>query len=330
MEGSGIWRPRIAMGAAALAAAGALCWIFGTGAWAAARLEGSVTRATIAVKDPKFPQRTYVAYVPRNLKPGAPLLFVFHGSGGDGESMRDVTGYEFDMLADKDDFLVLYPDGYETTWNDCRKGSPQPARRMNIDDESFIDAMIAREAAAHGIDRKRVFAAGWSNGGQLNYRLAMERANMFAGIAVISASVPLPANLACTPSGQAMPAMIINGTDDPINPFNGGNVMLGSANLGPVYSSQETAQYWAKLNGITGTPEVKHLAHKHAGDPTSVDEMDWSAPGKPGVVLYAVHGGGHVVPTRSPKDWGGLGRETGDLDAPVAIWDFFSKLPARP
>jgi poly(3-hydroxybutyrate) depolymerase len=47
-------------------------------------------------------------------------------------------------------------------------------------------------------------------------------------------------------------------------------------------------------------------------------------------VLYAVHGGGHVVPTRMPKDWGGLGRETGDLDAPVAIWDFFSKLPSRP
>ena len=40
--------------------------------------------------------------------------------------------------------------------------------------------------------------------------------------------------------------------------------------------------------------------------------------------------GGHVVPTRMPKDWGGLGRETLDLDAPAVIWDFFSKLPSRP
>jgi polyhydroxybutyrate depolymerase len=201
---------------------------------------------------------------------------------------------------------------------------------MNIDDESFIDAMIAREAGAHGIDRKRVFAAGWSNGGQLGYRLGMERANEFAGIAAISASVPLPANLACSPSGQAVPMMVINGTDDPINPFNGGNVMLGSTNLGPVYSSQETAQYWARLNGIMGSPEVKRLPHKNASDPTYVDETAWTGPGKPGVVLYAVHGGGHVVPTRMPKEWGSLGRETADLDAPAAIWEFFSKLPSRP
>jgi len=59
-----------------------------------------------AVKDPKMSQRTYILYAPRNVKPGAPLLFVFHGSGGDGESMRDVTSYEFDMLADKNGFLV--------------------------------------------------------------------------------------------------------------------------------------------------------------------------------------------------------------------------------
>ena len=323
---------QIGIGAGAIALLGAAFYFeFGVGPLSAQpQPGGNVTRATIAVKDPKMSQRTYILYTPRNVKPGAPLLFVFHGSGGDGESMRDVTGYEFDMLADKNGFLVIYPDGYQTTWNDCRKGSPQPARVMNIDDESFIEAMIAKEVAAHGIDAKRVFAAGWSNGGQLNYRLAMERAKEFAGIAVISASVPVPTNLACTPSGAAMPAMIINGTDDPINPFNGGNVMLGSTSLGPVYSSQETAQYWAKLNGITGSPEVKRLPHKSASDPTYVDQMTWSAPGKPGVVLYAVHGGGHVVPTRMPKDWGGLGRETGDLDAPAVIWDFFSKLPSRP
>jgi polyhydroxybutyrate depolymerase len=316
------------IGASALVLLGAaFFWAFGVEPSAAQpKLGGAVSREQLSVKGM---QRTFVTYVPRNLKANAPLLFVFHGSGGDGESMRDVTAYEFDMLADANGFLVVYPDGFQTTWNDCRKGSPQPARVMNIDDESFVEAMIAKESAAHGIDRTRVFSAGWSNGGQLGYRFAMERAKLFAGVAAISASVPAPSNLACTPSGAAMPVMIINGTDDPINPFNGGNVMLGSANLGPVYSSEGTAQYWAKLNGITGGPDVKRLPHKSTSDPTYVEEMTWSAPGKPGVVLYVVHGGGHVVPTRSPQNWGGLGRETRDLDAPVAIWDFFAKLPSR-
>ncbi len=317
----------IVIGAAGLAL---LCGVFclETGAAAAQpKLGGTAGRDSVTVKGM---MRTFTVYAPATLKPNAPLLFVFHGSGGDGPSMRDVTAFEFDMLADKDGFLVVYPDGFQTTWNDCRKGSPQPARVMNIDDESFVEAMIAKEAAAHNIDRKRVFSAGWSNGGQLGYRFAMERANLFAGVAAISASVPAPNNLACTPSGAAMPMMIINGTADPINPFNGGDVRLGGANLGPVYSSQETGQYWAKLLGISAAPDTKRLPHKLPPDPTYVDQFTWSQGGQPRVVLYAVHGGGHVVPTRSPQDWGGLGRETRDLDAPVAIWDFFSKLPSKP
>ena len=290
-------------------------------------LSGSASRQSVVVKGAR---REFVLYLPKGLKPNAPLLFVFHGSGGDGESMRDATGHEFDQLADSNGFVVVYPEGYESTWNDCRKGSPQPARVENIDDESFAEAIIAKEAADHGIDKKRVFSAGWSNGGQLGYRFALERANVFAGVAAISASLPRPGNLACTPSNAPMAVMIVNGTEDPINPFAGGDVRLGSANLGPVYSSQETAQYWAKLNGIAAAPQTKRLAHKNPSDPTFVDETTWSAPGKLPVVLYSVHGGGHVVPQRQLQFWGGLGRQTLDLDAPVAIWEFFSKLPPRP
>jgi poly(3-hydroxybutyrate) depolymerase len=43
-------------------------------------------------------------------------------------------------------------------------------------------------------------------------------------------------------------------------------------------------------------------------------------------MLYAVNGGGHVVPQRFFNFGGG---QTQDLDAPVAIWDFFSKVPIR-
>jgi len=44
-------------------------------------------------------------------------------------------------------------------------------------------------------------------------------------------------------------------------------------------------------------------------------------------VLYAVHGGGHVVPQRYFQFGEG---QTQDLDAPVAIWDFFAKIPSKP
>jgi polyhydroxybutyrate depolymerase len=292
-------------------------------ATAAPAPSGSLVRHGVSVKGMN---RSYLQYVPRNLKPNSPLLFVFHGSGGDGEGMREITGAEFDVLADTNSFVVVYPDGFQNTWNDCRKASPQPARRMNIDDKSFIDAMIEKQVADSRIDRRRIFAAGCSNGGQLAYRLALERPEQFAGVASISASRPTMENLACTPTDKPMAVMIINGTADPINPFNGGEVKLGFSSLGNVLSSRETGQYFARLNGITKEPVTTRLPHRTPSDPTSVDQISWSEPGKPPVMLYAVNGGGHVVPNRV-FDFGG--GQTRDLDAPVAIWDFFSKVPIR-
>jgi polyhydroxybutyrate depolymerase len=261
-------------------------------------------------------ERLFIDYTPKNLKPGAPLLFVLHPSGGDGASMRDFSNYEFDELADKYGFEVLYPDGIGNTWNDCRGGSPFPSKAMKIDDAGFVRKLIEYAATTHGIDKKRVFAAGWSNGGQLAYRLALEYPDDFAGVAAISASVPTKDNLDCGQVDKPIPVMIVNGTADPINPYRGGMVNLGGAKLGNVLSSEDTAKYWAKLLGVTDAPASQKLPHK--GGLTSVTRISWSKAGKPVVILYSVEKGGHAMPLAGE-----------DLDSPVAIWDFFSQLPNR-
>ncbi len=207
-------------------------------------------------------ERTFIEYVPKTLKPGAPLLFVLHPSGGDAASMRQYSNYEFDELADKHGFLVVYPDGFDNTWNDCRGGSPFSSKRLKIDDAGFIKSLLDYEATAYRVDRKRVFAAGWSNGAQLAYRLALEYPEDFAGVAAISASVPVKENLDCGQAGKPIPVMIVNGTADPINPFRGGMVNLGGAKLGNVLSSEDTAKYWAKLLGVTAPPQIATLPHK--------------------------------------------------------------------
>jgi polyhydroxybutyrate depolymerase len=280
---------------------------------AAALPTGEAARyvATVAGRD-----RTFIEYVPKSLKPGAPLLFVLHPSGGDAASMRQYSDYEFDELADKYGFLVVYPDGFDSTWNDCRGGSPFSSKRLKIDDTGFIKSLLNHEATAHAVDRKRVFAAGWSNGAQLAYRLALEDPDDFAGVAAISASVPVKENLDCGQVDKPIPVMIVNGTADPINPFRGGMVTLGDAELGNVLSSEDTAKYWAKLLGVTAPPQIATLPHK--GGRTSVNSMSWAKDGVPVVILYAVQNGGHAMPL-----------EGEDLDSPVAIWDFFAKLPSR-
>ena len=205
---------------------------------------------------------------PKALKPGAPLLFVLHPSGGDGAGMRQYSNYEFDELADKHGFLVVYPDGFDNTWNDCRGGSPFSSKRLKIDDVGFIEALLNHEVAAHGIDRKRVFAAGWSNGAQLAYRLALEHPEDFAGVAAISASVPVKESLDCGQVDKPIPVMIINGTADPINPFRGGMVNLGGAQARQRALQRGHGEILGEVVGRDRPAAIATLPHK-GGRPRS-------------------------------------------------------------
>ena len=268
--------------------------------------------------------RSFFVYEPRNLKPGAPLLLAFHGGGGDGGEAREGSGGEFDLLADRYGFVVAYPDGINRSWNGCRKMQNATRERRGIDDISFVDAMIAQEIARRHIDPKHVFAYGHSNGGALAFRLALERPEKFAGIAVVSSNLPVADNMECEPRNVPIPVMVINGTADPVNPYTGGTNRRGSS-FGRTLSTDETVQYFVKLNGLTDAPQITPLPHQNDADKTWVEQISWTAPGKPSVVLYTIHGGGHVVPQPYYRFPNVVGAQTKDLDAPAAIWDFFMK-----
>src|SRR5262249_22350171 len=179
-----------------------------------------------------------------------PLLLEFHGGGGDGPMGREETGREFDMLADRYGFVVAYPDGISRSWTSCRKAQNQGERR-NIDDVAFVDTIIEREAAVHGIDRKHIFALGHSMGGALTYRLALERPEKFAAVAVISSNLPQPDNQDCMPKNAPMPIMIINGTADPVSDYEGKTSARGRFR-GRMMSTDESVQYFVALNGLPG------------------------------------------------------------------------------
>src|ERR1700694_3057814 len=102
-------------------------------------------------------ERVFTVYAPKDLKPGAPLVLVFHGGGGDGPMVRLGTGGEFDLLADRDGFVVAYPDGIAKAWNACSKGQTNAARRWEVDDVGFAEAIVESAAAKYAIDRTRVF-----------------------------------------------------------------------------------------------------------------------------------------------------------------------------
>src|SRR5260221_11532260 len=109
--------------------------------------------------------RTWVAYLPAKPATHPALVIALHGSMGTGQQVREVFGYDFDLLADQHGFIVVYPQGYQGHWNDCKVKGPYAARRENIDDVGFLHALVDRLVKDHNADPTHVYVTGVSNGG---------------------------------------------------------------------------------------------------------------------------------------------------------------------
>ncbi|WP_369162195.1 PHB depolymerase family esterase [Streptomyces sp. R02] len=256
-----------------------------------------------------------------------PLILVFHGSGQTGDKHRAFTGGVFDALAARG-ALVAYLDGYRGNWNDARLESHFPARKANIDDVGFVRAVIATFAADRRIDPGRVYAVGYSNGGQMVIRLAHETPDTLAGATVIAATMPAPENLLAHQEPRApLPVLLIHGTKDPIVSYQGGTMNWALRTVfkagGPTWSATRTARYFAERNGITTEPTTIRLPKQTTADRTEIERTAYEASGVPSVVLYTVHGGGHTVPGPSSSAPMVIGRTSHQLDTADLITQFF-------
>lgn len=224
------------------------------------------------------------------------LVFVLHGSGGNGRGMM-ASAVAMDKQARASNTLVVYPDGYKNYWNECRRASPAQANRDDINEQAFFEAMIQRLQKRYDLDTKRVFAVGTSGGGHMAYKLAMTMPNTFRAITAIIANLPDSTNLDCVPAGKPVAVMIINGTQDPINPYNGGLVVLSKdVMMGTVWSTERTLAYWAGLAQYKGQPTVEKLPDVDPTDGRTIERYAYQAAGKPEVILLKVIGGKHDYP----------------------------------
>jgi len=290
------------------------------------RLSGSLTKGTITVAGLT---RTYSTYVPRELPKGAPLLVVMHGAGENGGRLRIETGYGFERLADEHGFAVVYPNAYAGYWDVCTVAEDVGANGLKIDDVGFLTRMVDKLVSEISVDPGRVFAAGSSRGGFMAFRLALEAPSRFRAVAAVSANVPSPENFKCKPTGQGTPSvMIMNGTDDPLVPFDGGKVSLFGLfyRLGKVRSSRESGRYFADLNHIAGAPE-RHEAR--VADGVRVERVLWRDNSNVEVELVAIHGGGHGIPQPYRRHPRLLGPSPREPNGPAVIWAFFERQRPR-
>ncbi len=266
--------------------------------------------------------RTYQAYIPKKLSPAPGMIIALHGTGMDAARMRQWSGFELEKLADEYGFIVVYPNGYKGNWNDCRKDAPFPAKKENIDDVGFIEKLIARFIEEHHIDAKKVYAFGFSNGGQMALRLAIERPELIRAVCAIGANMPTAATCSCTLEGRTSEVLLIAGTKDPINPYRGGVVSLfGLKKIGTAMSAIATAKSFAHRNHVMDEPVNSKISGTNDG--TTIERLSYIAAGKPMVELWTVYGGGHVIPQTAFRFPRIMGKTTRNLDAPLAAVRFF-------
>jgi polyhydroxybutyrate depolymerase len=200
------------------------------------------------------------------------------------------------------------------------------ANAVSIDDVDFLTRMVDKLITEIGVDPARVFATGGSRGGSMALRLALEAPFRFCAVAAVSASVPTPDNFKCKPAGEGTSSvMIMNGTDDPLVPFNGGEVSLFGLfyKNGKMLSSRESGQYFADLNHIAGTPGTNE---NQVADGVRVEHVLWRNNSKVEVELVAIHGGGHGIPQPYRRGPRLLGPSPKEPNGPEVIWAFFERL----
>lgn len=244
---------------------------------------------------------------------GAPVLLALHGGGGNPDQFARNSGLSAPATARG--YAVIYPAGSGRTrlltWNAgycCAY-----AQVTHVDDMAFLDSVLADATGRFGLDGRRVYVTGMSNGSMMAERYAAGRPDKVRAVAGVAGTMDPSFRV------EAPVALLhIHGTADRMVPFTGGKGEKSFAQV-PFASVSDTAAAFASAwNG----PLVQMQGRTIGTDGTPVVTREWRLPdGRIAVKVMALEGFDHA--------WPG-GRRAGPfsgLDANTTILDFFEEAP---
>lgn len=226
-------------------------------------------------------ERTALVCLPASVPSPTPIVFVFHGHGGNSRQIRRATAVDEAWP----EAIVIYPQGLPAvTRLDPRGARPGWQVREGTNDDrdlKLVDALIAALRVEGWLDESRVYATGHSNGAGFTCLLAAERPGVFAAIAPVHGGSAVVAR----PGVQPIPWMHVAARGDAIVKF-AGQELVREAVL--------------RLNGCSGegvpwgdgTGAVTDASN---GNGAGAVPTRWESPNGSPVVAY-IHDGGHNYP----------------------------------
>ena len=194
-------------------------------------------------------QREYIVRTPAQQDGDIPVLYFLHGLG-DNITRLD-NEFHFQQIADQIGWAIVVPqalnEGYGTMWNAGLTAS-------TTNDSGFLMALLDSLVEPYHINLDSVFFTGFSMGGFMTHRMAIEHGDRITAFAPVSGLITT--YMANHTAVAPVRMLHIHGTTDPVVGYDGGSQYFGYQ-LG--LSVDNILKYWQDANGCTGEPEIDTL-----------------------------------------------------------------------
>ena len=197
-------------------------------------------------------QREYLVRTPENYE-SLPVMFFLHGLGDN--ITRCDQEFNFTQVAADFGWMVVIPqalnEGYGTMWNAGLTAS-------TTNDSGFLMALLDSLATEYPVNQDSIFFTGFSMGGFMSHRMAIEHGDRINAAAPVSGLITT--YMANHTAVAPVRMLDIHGTSDPVVGYDGGSEYFGYQ-LG--LSVDAIIDYWKNANGCASEPVVDTLPDTH-------------------------------------------------------------------
>lgn len=192
-------------------------------------------KQTVTVKGKK---REYYIYLPKgaDLTKKYPAVVTFHGFESDANGVKWLLQPEKKAEAFK--YIMIFPNALNKSWN---VGKGLGSKNKNADDKAFLATLLNTLPARHPINKKKIYAMGFSNGAQMASLAYCDFGDKIAAVGIVAHSMNISS---CQPKYKT-PVTLFQGTSDKYVPFNGGGKY-------GIRSYKNSLNFFVKANGVGG------------------------------------------------------------------------------
>ena len=219
--------------------------------------------------------REGLVYAPENAKKtDTPVIFAFHGHGGNMRHAARVFAYETLWP----EAIVVYPQGLNTPGKLTDPDGKKPGWQHSLGDQDdrdlkFFDTVLESLKKDYHVDARRIYSTGHSNGAAFTYLLAQNRSGVFAAIAPSAATAGQGWR-----SLKPLPILHVAGENDQLVKY--AWQQLTMTGIRKLNGCDDNGQPWAKDGPLVGTVYA-------------------SSKGAPFVAV--IHPGTHKFPEEAPR-----------------------------